>query len=73
MKSSTYKFNVSEMAEHIVFGTHVIVPGLGTFVTKTVAARMARNPKTGEPVYVPAKRRIKFTPAKSLTASLNSD
>ena len=38
----------------------VKVAGLGTFDTAERAARTARNPKTGEPVEVPAKTVVKF-------------
>jgi DNA-binding protein HU-beta len=38
----------------------VKVAGLGTFETSERAARTARNPKTGEPVQVPAKTVVKF-------------
>ena len=40
--------------------------GLGIFATKQRAARTARNPKTGEPVQVPAMRVPKFRAAKAL-------
>lgn len=40
--------------------------GLGIFTIKKRAARMARNPMTGEPVKVAAKTVIKFRVAKSL-------
>ena len=47
-------------------GQKVSVAGLGTFVVKEKKERMARNPKTGESVHVPAKRAPKFRPGKEL-------
>lgn len=41
-------------------GDSLRIPGLGTFKRATKAARMARNPKTGEPVEVPAKSVLLF-------------
>jgi DNA-binding protein HU-beta len=47
-------------------GDEVSVAGLGIFKTKTRAARVARNPRTGASVQVPSMRVPKFQPAKAL-------
>ncbi len=47
-------------------GGEVSIAGLGIFSVKTRAARMARNPKTGATVKVPATRVPKFRAAKAL-------
>jgi DNA-binding protein HU-beta len=47
-------------------GDEVSIAGLGIFSVKTRAARMARNPKTGEQVKVAATRVAKFRAAKAL-------
>lgn len=47
-------------------GGEVSIAGLGIFSVKARAARMARNPKTGEQVKVPATRVPKFRAAKAL-------
>lgn len=47
-------------------GSEVSIAGFGIFSVKSRAARMARNPKTGEQVKVAAKRVPKFRPAKAL-------
>ncbi len=39
-------------------------PGLGKLVVVDRAARMGRNPATGEPIQIPAKRVLKFRIAK---------
>jgi len=41
------------------------VPGIGKLVLVDRKARVARNPKTGEPVQVPAKKALKFRIAKA--------
>lgn len=41
----------------------VSLVGFGSFNAVTQAARTARNPKTGEPIEVPAKMVVKFKPA----------
>ena len=44
----------------------VSIAGLGIFSAKMRAARTARNPRTGDPVQVPAMRVAKFRAAKAL-------
>lgn len=41
------------------------VPGLGKLVKKQRAARMGRNPATGEAIKIPAKTVVKFRVAKA--------
>jgi DNA-binding protein HU-beta len=43
-----------------------IVPGFGRLVLANRKALMGRNPQTGEPIKIPAKRVVKFRLAKSL-------
>jgi DNA-binding protein HU-beta len=47
-------------------GGEVSIAGIGIFSVKQRAARMARNPKTGETVKVPATKVPKFRAAKAL-------
>ena len=47
-------------------GGEVSIAGFGIFSVKARAARMARNPKTGEAVKVPAMKVPKFRAAKAL-------
>lgn len=44
----------------------VSVTNFGTFRLKAVAARKGFNPKTREPMIIPAQRRVIFTPCKAL-------
>jgi DNA-binding protein HU-beta len=41
------------------------VPGLGKLLKKARAARMGRNPATGETIKIPAKTVVKFRVAKA--------
>ena len=43
-----------------------VVPNFGRLVLANRKARMGRNPQTGEPIKIPAKRVLKFRLAKSL-------
>jgi DNA-binding protein HU-beta len=45
--------------------------GLGAIKLVDRKARMGRNPATGEPIKIPAKRAVKLTPAKSLKEAFN--
>src|SRR5208282_4093274 len=40
--------------------------GLGIFRKRKLAARVGRNPATGEQIKIPARTRLRFTPAKAL-------
>lgn len=42
------------------------LPGIGKLKLAHRKARMGRNPQTGEPIKIPAKRVVKFRLAKSL-------
>lgn len=43
-----------------------ILPGFGKLVLAQRKARIGRNPQTGEPIKIPAKRVCKFRLAKSV-------
>jgi DNA-binding protein HU-beta len=42
-----------------------VVPGIGKLLLVKRAARMGRNPSTGEPIQIPAKTVVKFRIAKA--------
>jgi DNA-binding protein HU-beta len=44
--------------------------GLGIFRKRKLAARVGRNPATGEQIKIPARTRLRFTPAKALKDSV---
>ena len=45
-------------------GDSVTITGFGVFEQRRRAARVARNPRTGEPVDVPASTSVSFRPTK---------
>ncbi len=53
-------------------GEKVELRGFGSFRLRNRASRQGRNPKTGETVFVPAKRVPYFKPGKELKALINS-
>lgn len=57
---------VEAIVKSLKKGDEVSIAGLGIFSVKARAARMARNPKTGEQVKVPATKVPKFRAAKAL-------
>ena len=44
--------------------------GLGIFRKRKLAARVGCNPGTGEQIKIPARTRLRFTPAKALKESV---
>ena len=59
-----------QVAAVLAHGQEAVIPELGKVKPVTRAARMARNPKTGEEVPVPAKTGVKFTAKKALRERL---
>jgi len=48
----------------------VAISGFGTFKVKQTKARTGRNPKTGETIQIPAKRKVAFKASKELKSIL---
>ena len=57
---------IDSIVESLKAGDEVSIAGLGIFSAKMRNARTARNPRTGEPIEVPAMRVPKFRAAKAL-------
>jgi DNA-binding protein HU-beta len=53
-------------------GDKVQLTPFGQFKIRDRAARIARNPQTGEPVNVPAKRVLKFIPGRVLKEAVGT-
>lgn len=51
-------------------GDPVKIPGLGTFRKVQTKARMGRNPQTGEPIKIPARKKVRFSVAKTFKESV---
>ena len=50
---------------------HIEIRGFGTFKVRERKTRMARNPRTGDPVEVPARAVPIFKPSKELRAEVS--
>lgn len=55
------------IADSLAKGERVTLIGFGTFQTRERAARTGRNPRTGQPIQIKARRAAAFTPGKRLT------
>lgn len=54
------------LAEALRRGERIEIRGFGTFSVTETKARNGRNPRTGQPVKIPAGRRVRFKPSKTL-------
>ncbi len=55
------------MTDSLIRGNKIEARGFGSFLVKNTHAKAnARNPATGERVYVPARRKVAFKPGKEL-------
>lgn len=54
------------ICEAIAKGAQVVLPGFGAFMVVDRAARVGKNPKTGEEITIPASRAPKFKPGSKL-------
>lgn len=59
------------IANELESGGDVRIAGLGTLRPAAAPERVCRNPRTGEPVQIPAGIRVKFSAAKPLLERLN--
>ena len=62
-------FNI--MREQLIEGNRIEIRGFGVLETKATKPKpKARNPRTGEIVYVPARRKTHFRPGKQLKEAM---
>lgn len=54
-----------EITESLVNGKEVKITGLGTFKILSKSARIGRNPKTGVPAVISARRVASFRPSEN--------
>ena len=60
------------MRESLIRGDRIEIRGFGVFEVKNTRPKpMARNPRTGEIIYVPARRKTHFKPGKLLKEALH--
>jgi DNA-binding protein HU-beta len=68
-KQALDELNVLVVRELKKEGT-IRLAGMGIFRKRKLAARLGRNPATGEQIKIPARTRLRFTPAKALKESV---
>ena len=61
---------VTMITKHLKKGDRIRIVGLGVLVVRKRAARMGRNPATGEPVQIKASKKVAFRAAKELKESI---
>lgn len=63
---SAVKAILAALADALACGDRAEIRGFGSFEVTHRQAKMGRNPKSGKPVYVPAKRMPHFKPGKEM-------
>ena len=58
------------VADELAAGGEVPLPHIGKLQVRDVAARTGRNPATGEPIEIPAKRKVALVVAKAMKDTL---
>ena len=57
---------VGKITKHLKKGERIRIVGLGILQVRKRAARMGRNPATGEPIQIKASKKVAFRAAKEL-------
>ncbi len=57
---------VGLITKHLKKGERIRIAGLGILQVRKRAARMGRNPATGEPIKIKASKKVAFRPSKEL-------
>jgi len=66
----TVKATLDTITETLKKGDKITFVGFGTFMTSKRAARMGRNPQTGDKMKIKASKVAKFRPGKVLRESV---
>lgn len=65
---------IDSLLEHVTRslkkGERASLVGFGTFTVTRRRARTGRNPQTGTPIQIPARRVVRFTAGKSLKTEI---
>ena len=61
---------VNLVTKHLKKGDRIRLAGLGVLSVRKRAARMGRNPATGEPIQIKASKKVAFRAAKELRKSV---
>ncbi len=58
------------IVKHLKKGSRIRIAGLGILSVRKRAARMGRNPATGEAIKIKASKKVAFRPAKELKEAI---
>ncbi|MET0868795.1 MAG: HU family DNA-binding protein [Pseudorhodoplanes sp.] len=61
---------VTQITKHLKKGDRIRIGGLGILQVRKRAARMGRNPATGEQIQIKASKKVAFRAAKELKESV---
>ena len=61
---------IGMITKHLKKGERVKISGLGILQVRKRAARMGRNPATGEPIHIKASKKVAFRAAKDLKMAI---
>jgi DNA-binding protein HU-beta len=61
---------VSMITKHLKKGERVKIAGLGILQVRNRAARVGRNPATGEPINIKASKKVAFRASKELKMAI---
>lgn len=59
------------VTEQMTKKEEITLIGFGSFIPRPQSQRLARNPKTGEPVMIKPRTTVKFKPGKYLLEAMN--
>lgn len=63
---------VKVLSEGLKNGEKISISGLGMFSAKNTKPKKGRNPKTGEIVPIPSRKKVSFRPTDGLRKIINS-
>ncbi len=61
---------IAAITKHLKKGERVKIAGLGILQVRKRAARMGRNPATGEPIQIKASKKVAFRASKDLKMAI---
>jgi len=64
---------LDEILDTMRAGDRLPIEGFGTWEVVTRGARVGRNPRTGEPIDIPQRDKVRFAPGKYLKQATTAD
>ena len=71
MSGKRSQLSATWLAKHLGYGGEVQITGFGSFGVSERAARIGRNPQTGEALQIAASKAPKFKAGKALKEAVN--